>query len=619
MLTTAHGIAAETVATRPAIYVDRLIDESEPRDDAPMPPPDLSPGRRSWVGVLRSDWRDNGSRRSSVHGAEFLYSHETRDYGTWILDIAASGDRRGRATLRSQGLALAPSLALDGELGLVRAAPELLTLSSYRLVLPTSLLYGITGLLMADRWRLSLAVGTPVQSEFDAVTTARSRAGNVITGHYTRQVNGGLELGAQWAAARNVNDVQDHATVAVAARHGENATGALLVQGIVDDRANVGAAVDWQRSTPTWAGRIGGYRMDPGLKWAEVSIPNDVQGLYARADGRQRAMSWAASVEWQETNVQREAGVPTLRLATAFVSYKLQVDRRLALASSAAVTRSTANGLSAPDYDVAVNVNYRGDFGESRAETRGGKRDRASAFATTLGHQFISRRGTALSFALTHERERARGGLRRSSASVGWRAAPFDDWTFDISAARVRSTRGASESTDVGTNLNASVSRQLGAHWLLQAELAVNQIDVRVRDPLVPLEPFVRDQRLQLSLRYGQSRGTPYAVLSASPSGVGSGTISGLVFFDANGDGAYQASERVAPDVLVMLDGRYAQTTDSRGRFEFAGVAVGARQLSVRADRLPLPWSAPEGTALVVQVPLRGIAQANIALTKLGQ
>ena len=87
--------------------------------------------------------------------------------------------------------------------------------------------------------------------------------------------------------------------------------------------------------------------------------------------------------------------------------------------------------------------------------------------------------------------------------------------------------------------------------------------------------------------------------------GVGSGSIQGLLYLDNNDNGRMDAGEPGVPNVVIMLNGRFAARTNSEGRFEFPSVAAGAHVLSVVQDNLPLPWTVPEEGNTQIEVGVR--------------
>ena len=71
----------------------------------------------------------------------------------------------------------------------------------------------------------------------------------------------------------------------------------------------------------------------------------------------------------------------------------------------------------------------------------------------------------------------------------------------------------------------------------------------------------------------------------------GAGEIAGIVYLDANNNGHVDAGEAGAPNVTVVLDGRFSVQTDANGRFSFPVVATGHHVITVISDNLPLPWT----------------------------
>jgi hypothetical protein len=93
----------------------------------------------------------------------------------------------------------------------------------------------------------------------------------------------------------------------------------------------------------------------------------------------------------------------------------------------------------------------------------------------------------------------------------------------------------------------------------------------------------------------------------------------GSVFFDENGDGIRQTTERGAAGVTVVLDNRFTQTTDREGRYAFNLVPAGPHMLSLVVDRVPLPWGLADDAPQSVRVEVRGETRKEFALTRMGQ
>jgi hypothetical protein len=90
-----------------------------------------------------------------------------------------------------------------------------------------------------------------------------------------------------------------------------------------------------------------------------------------------------------------------------------------------------------------------------------------------------------------------------------------------------------------------------------------------------------------------------------------------MVYLDANYNGHYDAGEAGAPNVTVVLDGRFSVQTDASGRFDFPAVATGHHVISVVPDNLPLPWVlVGDGRAEVV-ITTRDRTDVNIAAQRM--
>ncbi len=105
--------------------------------------------------------------------------------------------------------------------------------------------------------------------------------------------------------------------------------------------------------------------------------------------------------------------------------------------------------------------------------------------------------------------------------------------------------------------------------------------------------------------------GIALAPLGGAPAS-GAGEIAGTVYLDANYNGRLDAGEAGAPNVTVVLDGRFSVQTDSNGRFDFPVVAAGHHVLTVISDNLPLPWTLPNAGRTEIEVATRGRAEASI-------
>lgn len=209
---------------------------------------------------------------------------------------------------------------------------------------------------------------------------------------------------------------------------------------------------------------------------------------------------------------------------------------------------------------------------------------------------------------------------------------------------RPRTDLSASAAGEVATNLTLNLSmRRYSAEddsaaghsiygalsWRLDRRWTVSAAWNESRGPRVPLPPGPVDapppidpqatiaprQRFGwISLRYEEQAGSPSLALGGR-AGQGGGRIAGVLFLDSNGNGRLDPGEPLAPNVSILLDGRYSVQTDALGRFEFPFVGSGEHRLRVVPDNLPLPWAVQDG-GVVVRVERRETTQVSIGAAR---
>ena len=90
-----------------------------------------------------------------------------------------------------------------------------------------------------------------------------------------------------------------------------------------------------------------------------------------------------------------------------------------------------------------------------------------------------------------------------------------------------------------------------------------------------------------------------------------------MLFLDENDNGRFDAGEVGAPNVVVLLNSRFAARTNTQGRFEFPAVAAGAHVLTVVQDNLPLPWTVPADGRTNISVDVRDQTFVTLAARRL--
>jgi SdrD B-like domain len=175
--------------------------------------------------------------------------------------------------------------------------------------------------------------------------------------------------------------------------------------------------------------------------------------------------------------------------------------------------------------------------------------------------------------------------------------------------------------SSTGSALNVGLNWRIAPGWSLAAA-ASHSVGVVVAPQLGPgssapalpgSESSAPTQNFAwLTLRYDFDGGQANPPIGGA-SGSGGGGIEGLVFLDDNANGLFDATEKVAPNVTVTLNGRFVTRTDSNGRYQFAFVAAGSHRIEVAADVLPLPWNFDLESQRQITVTRRSTTRADFS------
>ena len=215
------------------------------------------------------------------------------------------------------------------------------------------------------------------------------------------------------------------------------------------------------------------------------------------------------------------------------------------------------------------------------------------------------------------------GEVHVDDGALGFKLAGGGDLLRNLSwDGSISSNASNGASTTRGAYANIGVTARLSSHWSMTASYFDNRNENRNLLPIAPLipvpdtSPVTRSRAVFLSVRYEERAGTLSVPLGGAPGG-GAGSITGVLFLDANDNGMRDASEQGAPNVTVLLDGRFTTRTDSQGRYEFPLVSSGPHVVSVVPDNLPLPWVVGGNAQRVVTVRTRETATLDVEITRL--
>jgi hypothetical protein len=621
-----------------APYVDQLIGGAgaEPESIESIGEEQSVPGRRFISAEYRAEAIDPpGGGRGLEQGVQIHLRRETLNYGDLYLDAGvrdtrpapgdASVERRNGAsfTLYQVHFPIGEAWLADSVLGVARTPPNSLINSSYRIFLPTSQFSGATTVVSDNSQSFIAYAGRLGRLEGSAIQTFDPTPGTVGGIGYTRRF-GAWSVAGETISLRGDPQVRDHDAASVAAEYGT--IGALVhhkAQVVADSDSNLGAWFDGDVTSGRVRQRFGAFQLDPNLAWGDGQLANDQRGAYWRGDYRLLKYTLSGGADLGQTDIRDDPSRAATRSGSAYGTFSLRIDRNLSVGAGITYQQARIRFTDSPRASTVSGNAYaswnnpwglsRFDLSAFRATASGQSDDDIDTLSWSQDWPPLG--PVHLTSTLTRSQELAQGvRTRRSSLGLSAHGAPLSDVSWDASVVygRVESPQGAENDF----NVSATATWQVARNWSALAQISINTFD-----PVPPLPgsealPVQRDKRFLLGVRYEAASGTPYQSLGLQ-GGTGSGRLTGIVFFDDNGDGLRQPTERGAPNVTVYLDGRFPVTTDPQGRFNFPAVTPGSHALRIPSESLPLPWTFSEDHPPVTNVPLRGEASVEIPLTRI--
>jgi hypothetical protein len=630
--------ATDSAAAAPRAYQDRYIDGGTLAPDLSSDETVADEGSRGLARSLEVDGIVAALRsheagvdgRMVEKGVAVKSQWETVGYGAWSLDAAAhggngepgeSGRSRGVATLRQRGMPFDGGWQADNAIGDLNSPDIALARLQARFYLPTAPMQGLT-----TEWRgpsgLQIVAGGGEPGLYDGVAVPgfRTLGGSTATAGAEWSPAAHWTVGGQLIEARDVNlaagpllDVGSRlasTTGFVSALWEERGRHLQfnLLDGAVSGSANgTGAWVDGSLAQGRMLHNAGLFRIDPNVTWGNQLISSDAQGGYYRLNYQSR--QWLA-----------DAGIDTVRSvsgiggSTTFLTgdSRYQLSRDWGVGGVANLSR----GSGGTSWSLEGYVDHANRFGIGRAQADVAKTPTSRDATLVLDQSWSSAAGLRLSTTLSVERISG---------------APFNDVPLDSTVLGIGVNGGGQLTGRLGVEANVHLARtvqgraapgvtatvslawQLAASWQLLATYYDSEVGswtpLSVVSPLTPPAyttiPAVQERGAFLTLRYQRAAGAHFVPLGGARGGA-SGALSGVVYLDANYNGRLDAGEVGAPNVTVVLDGRFSVQTDANGRFEFPVVAAGHHVVTAISDNVPLPWFLLNDGRVEVDVATRG-------------
>ncbi len=567
-------------------------------------------------GVVSSLSSHGGGPASTVseNGIVAKSQWETATYGAWSLDASArtGGSEPGSSeqgqggvlTLRQRGMPFDGDWHADNGIGDLNSPDISLARIQPRFYLPTAPMQGLT-----TEWRgpsgLQLVAGGGVPGLYDGIVVPdfRTLNGSTATAGAQWSPSSQWTVGGQLIEAHDVNlavgPMIDGTALmssttgllsAAWADGGEHVQMNLLDGG--GGKANaVGSWVDASLEQGRFLQNAGIFRIDPGMTWGDQLISNDAQGGYYRLNYQSR--QWLADIGVDEVRSVSGLGANTT-FVTGDSRYQLSRDWGV---GGVANTSHTDGGTS---WSLEGFVDHSNAAGTARAQVDFAETPAGRDATLTLNEAWATPVGMRLSTSAAVERISGAviDDLQQDSTVLSIAAYGGGQFTtgFGIEG-NVRWAAAVQGQAAPGVSANVSLTWQLSQAWEILGTYYDSRIGswtpLTVESPLTPPVatpvPAVQERGIFLTFRYRHAGGAHFAPLGGAP-GAGSGEIAGVVFLDANDNGRADAGEAGAPNVTVVLDGRFSVQTDANGRFAFPAVATGHHIIVVVPDNLPLPW-----------------------------
>jgi hypothetical protein len=559
----------------------------------------------------------SGSTANVVENGVVLRSQwETVGYGAWSLDASgrtggsdlgpAEQGQGGVVTLRQRGMPFDGGWLADNALGDVNTPEVALARFQPRFYLPTGAVQGL-----ATDWRgpsgLQVVAGGGRPGVYDGIEVPNFRTLNGETASIGAQWGPAEHwtVGGQWIDAHNANlaigpvidggMLQSSSTGLMSAAWADQDARLQgnLIDGQVGGKGNaVGGWIDGSIVQGRWQQSAGLFRIDPNLTWGTQLISSDMEGGYYRLGYQDRR--WLADVGIDEVR-----SVSGLGSNTTFVTgdTRYQLSRDWGVGGVTNVSRTDGGvGWSLEGY-----VDRANRWGTGRAEANVAATPVGRDTAVTLDETWATPGSLRLSTSASVERinQMLPDATRQDSTVLSVAAFGGGQFTNRLGLeGNVRWAAAIQGRAAPGVSANVSLTYQVSQSWQILATYYDSRTGawtpITVISPLTPpiatLVPALQERGAFLTLRYKRASGLHFAPLGGPPGG-GSGELAGIVYLDANDNGHCDAGEVGAPNVTVLLDGRFSVQTDLRGRFEFPAVATGHHVISVVSDNLPLPWT----------------------------
>ena len=636
----------------------------------------------SRLGMGQSSGSSAGQRRATEFGQRIEYRQQSLNYGEWTLQADARSihgsqdawngvgglgyareSSSQRITLRNLAAPITPSLFADTSLGDTYSELTTGLSRNYRLSLGSSNVRGLATRIYSSDFDLRAGIGERGDLQGGPYPGFEKSQGSVAWLGATQGLGGAWYGAAQLSQASDIpsfyynpfsSEGSGSKTVSSWAaalgygsdlRYDGDIRARLTALGSRTSASTLSAsnAQGWYLETGARWGRFrhefGLYRTQPDLYFGDFLLNSGSQGSYWRMDHSANRWSWGAGFDYEQQRPNSTGQQGSKRLGLN-ANVQWLMDRHSSVGGSVNVTETrydSTTGSQSPGGQMRSQYVY------GYYQTRFFDAPRSRLSLTLRRNQQIvlgdsNATGSELQWEqdwIRSQRETMRteitttlgwtndrsGGDKRQYPTAGVQLRYWPSNTLSVSGNLRYTSQSGSLYTSRGLSGSLTAEKNLGHGWRMGLSALLNQART-VSSPVLnwtgPQIYRSNDKTAYVYLRWEGSTGRPFAIAGGAP-GSGAGNVTGRVFYDNNRDGLPQIGEDGVRGVEVVLDGRYRTSTDSDGRFSFPMEGVGRHQLSLTLDSVPLPWGAAGTSGVSVDVPLRGEANAEIPVVKVGE
>ncbi|MBV8405402.1 MAG: hypothetical protein JO203_14530 [Gammaproteobacteria bacterium] len=396
-----------------------------------------------------------------------------------------------------------------------------------------------------------------------------------------------------------------------------------LIDGTVNGSSNaIGAWADGSMTRGPYTQSFGAFYIEPNLAWGNQLIVSNAEGAYYRLGYQTRR--WVADVGIDEVLPVNGQGVHSTFLNG---NARYQLDRDTGVGGVANLLLGHDGG-SETAWSLEGFLDRVNSWGTGRVQLSYAETTQSDDISAQVQQSWAMPTGLRLATSVGVDSVHTvpLNGLPAVDTTVVRLAAyGGGDLTTRLSIdGNIQWATAVQGRAAPSTFADVSLVCQLARSWQLLFTYYENHIGswtpLTVTSPLTPPTPVPQasqgQQGVFLTLRWQQSAGGHFVPLGGT-AGSGSGRLTGVVYLDANENGRYDAGEAGAPNITVILDGRFSTRTDANGRFDFPAVAAGHHVLTVQADNLPLPWALTNQGRTEVEVGTRDRVDVNIGAMRL--